>query len=87
MLQRHATHPSEDLALYDDVRKCIVGRDCGDLARAFAPGRRFGQISSFSFSFSFSLSGIGLGGQGRPPLGCRGPRDIGAEQVVLHAVR
>ena len=27
MLQRHATHPSEDLALYDDVRKCIVGRE------------------------------------------------------------
>lgn len=26
MLQRHAAHPSEDLALYDDVRRCIVGR-------------------------------------------------------------
>ena len=27
MLQRHAAHPSEDLALYDDVRKFIVGRE------------------------------------------------------------
>ena len=27
MLQRHAAHPSEDLALYDDVRSRIVGRE------------------------------------------------------------
>ena len=27
MLQQHAAHPSEDLALYDDVRNRIVGRE------------------------------------------------------------
>lgn len=34
MLQRHATHPSEDLALYDDVRNRIVRREADDAAEA-----------------------------------------------------
>ncbi|MFT3849625.1 MAG: FadR/GntR family transcriptional regulator [Propionivibrio sp.] len=34
MLQRHATHPSEDLALYDDVRSRIVRREAEAAAEA-----------------------------------------------------
>lgn len=34
MLQRHAAHPSEDLALYDDVRNRIVNREAEAAAEA-----------------------------------------------------
>ena len=34
MLQRHASHPSEDLALYDDVRNRIVSREPAAAAEA-----------------------------------------------------